>query len=181
MPKGNTQGKPGKNRSSAAQAAKDPSSMGQSGAAAADAKSIVVGSMAGKTVSAILGEITWLMSQSPKHKMLMIADLETRVMPAVLLRQFRIYYEKAPVPMAPVTAAQLPGMPPAPAAQGNEVPVGCIIYARVNDETAARLDAGVPTLRPQDWASGPAIRIIDHIAPFGGVEQMVKEFGEMVR
>jgi cytolysin-activating lysine-acyltransferase len=126
----------------------------------------VAGSTAGKTVASILGEITWLMSQSGKHKAFMIGDLEWLVMPAVLLRQFRLYYEK-------------------------DIPVGVVLFARVNAETAARLDAGAPTLRPADWQSGQGpdgkpkpdafLRIIDHIAPFGGKDEMVKEFVGVVR
>ena len=37
-----------------------------------------------KTVSQVLGEITWLLSQSPLHKNLFISDLEWMVMPALL-------------------------------------------------------------------------------------------------
>jgi hemolysin-activating ACP:hemolysin acyltransferase len=46
---------------------------------------------------------------------------------------------------------------------------------------AARLDAGAPTLRPGDWNSGALIRIVDLIAPFGGREEMEREFREAVR
>ena len=45
-----------------------------------------------KTVSQVLGEITWLMTQSPRHKAIPLGDLEWLLMPAILLRQFRIFY-----------------------------------------------------------------------------------------
>src|SRR5436190_902353 len=45
-----------------------------------------------KTVAQVLGEITWLMTQSPRHKAIALGDLEWLVMPAILLRQFRIFY-----------------------------------------------------------------------------------------
>jgi cytolysin-activating lysine-acyltransferase len=38
-----------------------------------------------KTVAQVLGEITWLMTQSPRHKALALGDLEWLVMPAILL------------------------------------------------------------------------------------------------
>ena len=49
-----------------------------------------------RTVSAVLGEIVWLMSQSPLHKQMFISDLEWMIMPPVLLKQFRLYYQEAP-------------------------------------------------------------------------------------
>ena len=45
-----------------------------------------------KTVAQVLGEITWLMTQSPRHKAVPLGDLEWLLMPAILLRQFRIFY-----------------------------------------------------------------------------------------
>ena len=45
-----------------------------------------------KKVSEVLGEIVWLMSQSPLHKQFFISDLEWFVMTPVLLQQFRIFY-----------------------------------------------------------------------------------------
>lgn len=105
----------------------------------------------GKTVAAVLGEIVWLMSQSARHKTFMIQDLEAAVMPAVLLRQFRIYYD-------------------------TKTPAGVVLFARVNADTAARLDAGAPSLRPTDWQSGSQVRIVDIIAPFGGREDIEAEF-----
>ena len=46
-----------------------------------------------KTVAQVLGEITWLMTQSPRHKAIPLGDLEWLLMPAILLRQFRIFYK----------------------------------------------------------------------------------------
>jgi hypothetical protein len=44
-----------------------------------------------KTVAQVLGEIAWLMTQSPRHKAVRLSDLEW-LMPAILLRQLRIFY-----------------------------------------------------------------------------------------
>ena len=43
------------------------------------------------TVASTLGEIVWLMSQSPTHKHFAISDLEWMIMPPILLRQFKIF------------------------------------------------------------------------------------------
>jgi len=93
---------------------------------------------ADKTVAAVLGEIVWLMSQSPEFKQYLIADLEWLVMPPILLRQFKLFYQDG-------------------------APVAVELYAKVSPEVAARLDAGAPTLRPGDWASGEVVRVVKRI------------------
>ena len=49
---------------------------------------------AAKSVAAVMGEIVWLMSQSPAHKSFFISDLEWFVMTPVLLQQFRLFYDQ---------------------------------------------------------------------------------------
>jgi cytolysin-activating lysine-acyltransferase len=100
---------------------------------------------ADKTVSTVLGEITWLLTQSPQHKQLAIADLEWMVMPALLLRQFKLFYD----------------------AERN-IPVGVVLFAKVSDAVAARLDAGGRLATLDDWRSGAIVRVMTTIAPFGG-------------
>lgn len=46
------------------------------------------------TVAHVLGEITWLLTQSPAYKSMPLSSLETTVMPAILLKQFRIFYDQ---------------------------------------------------------------------------------------
>jgi cytolysin-activating lysine-acyltransferase len=100
-----------------------------------------------KTVAQVLGEITWLMTQSPRHKVMPIGDLEWLVMPAILLRQFRIFYQ-------------------------GEQPVGVALWALADDLVARRIDAGDKRLTAAEWKSGSNMRIIDVVAPFGGEEEM---------
>lgn len=104
-----------------------------------------------KTVSHVLGEITWLLSQSQLHKNLFISDLEWMVMPAILLEQFRIY--------------------PAPSGQ----PAGLVLWASVSDETDARLSQGQFRLSPQEWRAGPNLWLLEMVSPFGGQEEMLAE------
>jgi cytolysin-activating lysine-acyltransferase len=96
-----------------------------------------------KTVSQVLGEITWLMTQSPRHKAIPLGDLEWLLMPAILLRQFRIFYK-------------------------GEQPVGVVVWALADDLVAKRIDAGDNRLSAVEWKSGSNMRIVDIVALFGG-------------
>jgi cytolysin-activating lysine-acyltransferase len=113
-------------------------------------ESAAPGKLHAKKVSEVLGEIVWLMSQSPLHKQFFIADLEWFVMTPVLLQQFRLFYAK-------------------------DRPMGVVLWAFVDDDTAGRLAAGTNKLRPQDWKSGNTLWAVEVIAPFGGADEMLKD------
>jgi cytolysin-activating lysine-acyltransferase len=100
----------------------------------------------------VLGEITWLMTQSPRHKATPLGDLEWLVMPAILLRQFRIFYK-------------------------GEQPVGVALWALVDDLVAKRIDANDRRLTAVEWKSGATMRIIELVAPFGGEAEMRAQVG----
>jgi cytolysin-activating lysine-acyltransferase len=110
------------------------------------------GETAPKTVAQVMGEITWLMTQSPRHKAILLGDLEWLVMPAILLRQFRIFYK-------------------------GEQPVGVALWALVDDLVAKRIDAGDRRLTAVEWKSGTTMRIVDIVAPFGGEAEMRAQLG----
>jgi cytolysin-activating lysine-acyltransferase len=105
-----------------------------------------------KTVSQVLGEITWLMTQSPRHKGIPLGDLEWLVMPAILLKQFRIFYK-------------------------GEQPVGVALWALADELVAKRIDAGDKRLSAVEWKSGSQMRMIDVVAPFGGEAEMRGQVG----
>ena len=100
-----------------------------------------------KTVAQVLGEIVWLMTQSPRHKVIPFGDLEWLLMPAILLQQFRIFYK-------------------------GEQPVGVALWALVDELVARRIDAGDKRLAAVEWKSGSNMRIVDIVAPFGGEAEM---------
>jgi cytolysin-activating lysine-acyltransferase len=110
------------------------------------------GEAAPKTVAQVLGEIAWLMTQSPRHKAMALGDLEWLVMPAILLRQFRIFYS-------------------------GEQPVGVALWALADELVAKRIDAGDRRLTAVEWKSGAAMRIVDIVAPFGGEAEMRAQLG----
>jgi cytolysin-activating lysine-acyltransferase len=101
-------------------------------------------------VSQILGEITWLMTQSPRHKAIPLGDIEWLLMPAILLRQFRIFYK-------------------------GEQPLGVAVWALADDLMAKRIDVGDKRLTAVEWKSGSNMRIIDVVAPFGGEAEMLND------
>jgi cytolysin-activating lysine-acyltransferase len=97
------------------------------------------------TVSHILGEMTWLLTQSPLHKALAIGDLEWLVMPALIHRQFYVFRE-------------------------GEKPVGLALWARCNAAAEAKLEGGMiepgNRLTLEEWTSGDTIWLVDLVAPF---------------
>lgn len=108
-----------------------------------------------KTVSQMLGEITWLLTQSPIHRQLFIGDLEWFVMPPLLLEQYRVFY-------------------------GPDRPAGVAFFASVGAETEARLLEGAPKLRADEWKSGDRPWLVELIAPFGGQQEMLADLAANV-
>jgi cytolysin-activating lysine-acyltransferase len=118
-----------------------------------------------KTVSQVLGEITWLLTQSPIHKQLFIGDLEWFAMPPILMEQFRIFY-----------GPQAPGGPP----DAQPVPAAVALWAFVSEETDARLTAGAHKLRADEWKGGAQPWLIELIAPFGGQDEIMLDLAQNV-
>jgi cytolysin-activating lysine-acyltransferase len=107
-----------------------------------------------KTVAQVLGEITWLMTQSPRHKALSLGDLEWLVMPAILLRQFWMFHH-------------------------DEQPIAVALWALVDGLVAKRIDAGDKRLTAAEWKSGTNTRTIDLVAPFGREAEMFSQTGKL--
>lgn len=106
---------------------------------------------ASRTVAGVLGEITWLLTQSSSHKGFFISDIEWMIMVPVMLQQFRLFYDK-------------------------DKPVGVALWGKISEDVEQRLKSGNARMRPQDWKSGEKIWIVEIIAPFGGHEEMLKDF-----
>lgn len=127
------------------------------------------------TIAAVLGEIAWLMSQSPAHRQLFIADLEWLIMPPLLLGQFRLFHAPAAAPShaavqsPPITGMATSGAVPASGGASRETqrPIGVVLWALVDAEVEARLAAGGARLRPQDWRSGDRLWVVEVIAAAG--------------
>lgn len=110
---------------------------------------------AAPTVSHMLGEVTWLLSQSKAHKHFAIGDLEWMVMPAILLEQFRVF-------------------------RGEQHPMGFALWASFSEEAETRfkeqVDAGRGArLRPDEWRSGDRLWLIELVAPFATADNKLQE------
>ena len=106
------------------------------------------------TVSHILGEMTWLLTQSALHKALAIGDLEWLVMPPLIHRQFYVFRD-------------------------GEKPVGLALWARCNAAAEEKLDRGMiepeNRLTFEEWTSGDSIWLVDLIAPFADQQNRQRE------
>lgn len=106
------------------------------------------------TVSYILGEMTWLLTQSPLHRVLSIGDLEWLVMPALLHEQFYVFRD-------------------------GDRPVGLALWAKCGPEAVRKLEAGMieteNRLTLDEWANGDEIWLVDLIAPFASADNRQRE------
>ncbi len=107
------------------------------------------------TPASVFAGVTWLMTRSPRHRHLFLADLEWAVMPALQARQFRLF-------------------------EKDGRPVAFVAWAFVSEEVEGRLKAGGSRLRPADWRSGDRCWIVELIAPFGGEAAVIEELRQTV-
>ena len=108
------------------------------------------------TMGGLLGEMVWLLTQSPAHRYLFLGDLEWLVMAPMLRSQYRVFHSP----------------------EGRVL--GVALWAHVSAEVDARLSAGVQRLAPDDWASGEILWLVEMIAPFGGAEGLFSELLQTV-
>ncbi len=103
------------------------------------------------TFANYLGQASWLMTLSPEHKELPISTIDKRILPAIFLKQFRLF------------------------AKGKQ-PIAFLTWAKVSDEIKAELEAGRVELDLKGWRSGPHLVVVDCISPFGPAEKIKAEF-----
>lgn len=121
-----------------------------------------------RTSAEALGQIVWLLTQSPLHRELRLKDLEWSFMPAVMKEQFRIF-RFGPLP-APEGALP-PGLDQTAIEQ---LPLGVAIWANLSAEAEAKLDRG-QHLELGDWNSGDRTWLIELISPFANAENKLTE------
>ncbi len=109
------------------------------------------------TVSHMLGEIVWLLSQSPLHKHFSIADLDWFVAPAIAHGQYRVF-------------------------RAGEKPVGVAFWAYVNEDTNKKLSEGTGRMRPDEWKGGDILWLVELVAPFSNAENKISDamFADLV-
>lgn len=126
-----------------------------------------------RTVAEALGQIVWLLSQSPLHREMKIKDLEWSFMPAVLFEQFRVF-RFGPLPgsenLDQAAFARL-GLTKGGLEQ---LPLGVAIWAKLSEEAEARLERG-ERLKNEDWRSGDRVWLVEMISPFATPENKLSE------
>lgn len=96
------------------------------------------------TVSHLLGELVWLMSQAPAYADLSLTRVVGYVLAPIIAKQVVIFREEMK-------------------------PIGAVLWAKVGSEIDERMAAsGIANshLNPEDWCSGNTLWITDMIFPF---------------
>ena len=115
-----------------------------------------------RMIASQFGNMVTIMMQSPHHKNIRLAELYRRLVPPLLINQFRIAEARKKD-------------------SGATLPVGLILWARVSDEVHQRLLAQLDKtfdLGPQDWRSGDNYWIIDAIGPDRFVAPLLSDLRE---
>jgi cytolysin-activating lysine-acyltransferase len=103
----------------------------------------------------ILGPALWLYARDPVKKYTFVGDLDWAVLPPVVLDQCRLYTKDA-------------------------LPCAFFTWALVNEHVAARLRSAQARIAPHEWKCGEEVWIIDAVAPFGQLEETLKELRETI-
>ena len=105
------------------------------------------------TVSAAIGELTWLYSQSAKHQAMSIKELSWLLMTPVLRKQFHLFRDGVR-------------------------PIGAAIWATVDAEVEAAILTdrfASAYLDEQAWFSGERLWLVELVAPFANFENKQAE------
>jgi cytolysin-activating lysine-acyltransferase len=98
----------------------------------------------------VLGPVAWLMMHDAATRHDFVADLAWRVMPPLVLEQSRLY-ARGPMPTAFAT------------------------WAFLSDEALRHYRAPPYRLRPGEWKSGDMVFVVDIVAPYGGVDEVLAD------
>lgn len=101
----------------------------------------------------ILGPALWLYARDPVKKFMFLGDTDWAVLPPIVLDQCRLYTRSG-------------------------LPYAFVTWALVNDAVAARLRSAQPKIAPHEWKCGEEVWIIDAVAPFGQLEETLKDLRE---
>lgn len=103
-----------------------------------------------RTGLSMLGEIAWLMAQSPLHRSWPLESLMQWVAPALALKQCRTYHR-------------------------DQRPVAYVSWARLSRETEEAYVLNPRGLQPANWNNGQRLWVIDLIAPFGDGGTVIRD------
>jgi cytolysin-activating lysine-acyltransferase len=126
-----------------------------------------------RTVAEALGQVVWVLSQSPTHRELPIKDLEWSVMPAIVTEQFRIF-RFGPLPGLDRSAVEK--LAPTGMALGaiEQLPLGVALWARLSPQAEERIESG-ERLRADEWKSGDRVWLMELVSPFATPQNKLVE------
>jgi cytolysin-activating lysine-acyltransferase len=101
----------------------------------------------------LLGAVSWLMLQQSATRHTLLSELEWRVMPALVLDQAKLFMRE-------------------------NAPVAYVSWACLSVEAAQRYQQMPHHLSAADWKSGNQVWIVDLHAPFGGMQEVMKDLRE---
>lgn len=101
----------------------------------------------------VLGHVTWLMLQQSMTRNTLVADLEWRMLPPLLLKQAKLHMRDG-------------------------TPLAFVSWALLSDEAALRYRAAPHRLAAADWKSGDQVWLVDLFTPFGGAQEVLKDLRE---
>lgn len=103
----------------------------------------------------VLGPALWLYARDPIRKFTFLADIDWQVLPPVILDQCRLYTK-------------------------NGIPFAFFTWAHVSDAVDERLRSGIGKVAPHEWKAGAHVWLIDLVAPFGQMDEMLGELRSTV-
>lgn len=98
-----------------------------------------------------MGPVIMLYLQSSHRRFQFIGDLEWLLLPPLVSGQCKLYMKK-------------------------DYPISFISWAFLDEAAEKRLFQNGGKLRPEDWQCGDRLWVIDIVAPFGSVEDMLRDF-----
>lgn len=101
----------------------------------------------------ILGPALWLYARDPIKKYMFLGDIDWAVLPPIVLDQCRLYTKSG-------------------------LPYAFITWAFLNEALATRLRLAQSKIAPHEWKSGEEVWIVDAVAPFGQLEETLKDLRE---
>ncbi len=100
----------------------------------------------------LFGHVMWLYTQSPASRYYFIQDMESRVLPPLVLDQCKLYLQTS----------------------GGSLPISYVSWAYLSPEAEEKYIA-TQRIAPGDWKSGENLWLVDVLAPFGGEQAILKE------
>lgn len=97
-----------------------------------------------------MGPVVMLYMQSSHRKFHFISDIEWLLLPALINDQCKLYMKK-------------------------EYPISFVSWAYLDEAAEKRMLQNGGKLRPEDWKSGDRVWLIDIVAPFGGIKNILQD------